>query len=177
MSWTFDSGIQLPTNAFKASKDAVRYQLSKEALSPKSESRAMKSFYLSGGELGRMPVLRATADKIPNIYADTGISKQFQLPVTSGRRAKLDLFSTGLYTNDATNDLGYMTPGHMSIEVDLPDYAIMDKDDINRFVADQLCIMLGSLGYVTVDGNALPNFAGLIAGSKDLQENLADKLV
>lgn len=176
MSWTFDSGISIPTSAQKVTQDSVRYQLSKEALSPKSESRAMKSFYLSGGELGRMPVLRATADKVSNIYTDTGISKQFQLPVTSGRKARLDLFSTGLYANSSTNDLGYMTPGHVAIEVTMPDYAVMDNDDINCWVAEQIYIMLGSLGYVTVNANQLPNFAGLIAGSKDLQENLADSL-
>lgn len=178
MSWTFDSGINLPTSARKTTNDGPRIQLSKEALSPKSESRAMKSFYLSGGELGRMPVLRATADKVPNIYADTGISKQFQLPVITGRKAKLDLFSTGLYSNSTTNDLGYMTPCHVGIEVTVPDYAVMSTDELNAIVAEQLCIMLASLGWVKYDGTSfLPNFAGLITGSKDLQENLADKLV
>lgn len=178
MSWTFDSGIHLPTSASKTTKDGLRIELSKEALSPKSESRAMKSFYLSGGELGRMPVLRATADKVPNIYADTGISKQFQLPVISGRKAKLDLFSTGLYSNSSTNDLGYMTPCHVSIEVTVPDYAVMTNQEINENVANQLYLMLGSLGYVaSKDGiYYLPNFASLITGSKDLQENLKAKL-
>lgn len=177
MSWTFDSGINLPTSAVKTTNDGVRMQLSKEALSPKSESRAMKSFYLSGGELGRMPVLRATADKVPNIYADTGISKQFQLPVISGRKAKLDLFSTGLYSNASTSDLGYMTPCHVSIEVTVPDYAVMTTTDLNSTIAEQLHIMLASLGWVNIDGtNIVPDFAGLLAGSKDLQENLIEKL-
>lgn len=177
MSWTFDSGINVPTSAMKITNDGLRVQLSKEALSPKSESRAMKSFYLSGGELGRMPVLRATADKVPNIYADTGISKQFQLPVITGRKAKLDLFSTGLYSNASTSDLGYMTPCHVSIEVTVPDYAVMSTEELNTNIASQLQIMLASLGWISYNGsNILPNFAGLIAGSKDLQENIAVKL-
>lgn len=177
MSWTFDSGIHLPSSAVKNTSDGPRTQLSKEALSPKSESRAMKSFYLSGGELGRMPVLRATADKVPNIYTDTGISKQFQLPVVSGRKARLDLFSTGLYSNNATNDLGYMTPCRVSVEVVIPDYAVMSTDEINENIANQLFLMIGSLGVVVDSSGAkLPNFAGLLTGSKDLQENLADKL-
>lgn len=177
MSWTFDSGINLPTSAFKATNDGPRMQLSKEALSPKSESRAMKSFYLSGGELGRMPVLRATADKVSNIYADTGISKQFQLPVITGRKAKLDLFSTGLYSNASTTDLGYMTPFHVSVEVTVPDYAVMSTTELNSNIAEQLMIMLGSLGWVNSDGTSIiPDFAGLLAGSKDLQENLIEKL-
>lgn len=176
MSWTFDSGINLPTSAIKITNDGPRTQLSKEALSPKSESRAMKSFYLSGGELGRMPVLRATADKVPNIYADTGISKQFQLPVISGRKAKLDLFSTGLYSNASTSDLGYMTPCHVSIEVTIPDYAVMSTEEINQNISNQLFIMLASLGSVNSNGTQIPNFAGLLTGSKDLQENLAAKL-
>lgn len=175
-SFTFTPGWELePSARYYACN--VR-QPRQSIFAPKVANNSMNSFHIVTAAYGQPAYLQVKSTRVADIYENTGVTSNFQMPNKGGRKVDLTFYGLGKVENQVTQDITkeYYAPVGCSISYWIPEVQLGPDMLINDLLGDVFTqCLLGALVSVDDSAHTYLNFMQVLKGVLNLPSIMSDE--
>lgn len=175
-SYTFTPGWGLELSTREC--ELVSRQPRQSNFAAKVANNSMNSFHLVTSEYGQPAYLQVKSTRVADIYENTGVTSNFQMPNKGGRRVDMTFYGLGEVEAQGTNGVTkeYYAPMGCSISYWVPEVQLGTDEDINEMLASIFTNgLLGALVSVDDSEGTYLNFMQVLKGVLNLPSTMSDE--
>lgn len=175
-SLTFTPGWSLEMSTRKFECDIQ--QPKQSIFAAKVANNSMNSFHIVTADFGQPAYLQVKSTRIADIYENTGVTSNFQMPNKGGRRADLTFYGLGEVESQGTSGVPkeYYAPMGCSISYWIPEVHLASDVFMNDLFRDIFTkCLLGALVSIEDSEVTYLNFMQVLKGVLNLPSTMSNE--
>lgn len=175
-SFLFTPGWILDKSAREC--ECVIQQPRQSNFAAKVANNSMNSFHIVKSTYGQPAYLQVKSTRIADVYENTGVTSNFQMPNKGGRKVDLTFYGLGEVEVQGTNSVPreYYAPVGASISYWVPEVQLGTDEVVNlMFTEIFLNHLLGALVSVDDSSETYLNFMQVLKGVLNLPSTMSDE--